>query len=129
MKEIGRGRTAFAAALALVVLLARAGVSTAQDGTETTPPAALGASAEGAPSLSITSDPPGVVVTLRGPYEWIGVTPWKIYREVAGLYRIEARRPGYETWESEIVLGPGGIRDLKIELARKTTFKIGRAHV
>lgn len=75
------------------------------------------------PSLVITSEPTGAVVTLRGPYEWVGQTPWQLYREVSGLYRVEARLPGYESYESEVTLGAGGVRELRIQLSRRTRLK------
>lgn len=75
------------------------------------------------PTLAVDSDPPGAVVILRGPYEWTGLTPWRLYREVRGLYRIEVRLPGYETWTGESVLGPDGVSQLQIKLGRKTAAK------
>ena len=76
-----------------------------------------------APALVVTSDPPGVVVTLKGPYEWIGMTPWTLHRSISGLYQVEARLPGYETWKSEVVLGDGGVRSLDLRLSRKSTAR------
>jgi hypothetical protein len=91
----------------------------AQDPPVATPPGGIGAT----PTLVVDSAPPGAVVILRGAYEWTGLTPWRLYREVSGLYRVEIRLPGYEAWTGEIVLGPGGIGQLQVKLGKKTVEK------
>jgi hypothetical protein len=78
---------------------------------------------ESGPYVSVTSKPSGAVIRLNGAYEWVGRTPWNLFRPVSGLYQVEARLPGYETWRSEVVLGPGGIQNLDIHLHRKTRFR------
>lgn len=70
--------------------------------------------------LNITSEPAGVVVEIHGQYDWVGTTPWSIYRPLVGVYRVEARRPGYQSWTREIVLGPTGVKDLHIKLSKKS---------
>jgi hypothetical protein len=103
-----------------VLLLALAAVSAAaQDLPAATPPGGISAT----PTLVVDSTPPGAVVILRGTYEWTGLTPWRLYREVSGLYRVEVRLPGYETWTGEVVLGTGGIGQLQVTLGRKTVAK------
>ena len=103
-----------------VLLLALSAVSAAaQDPPATTPPGGISA----APTLVVDSDPPGAVVILRGTYEWTGLTPWRLYREVSGLYQVEVRLPGYETWNGEVVLGTGGISQLQVKLGRRTLAK------
>jgi hypothetical protein len=80
------------------------------------------------PTLVIESNPAGAIVTLRGDYEWVGQTPWKLFRAISGTYAVEARRPGYETWRGQAVLGPGGVRELKITLSRKSEIRaLGRS--
>jgi hypothetical protein len=104
----------------VVLLLALVAVSAAaQD-----PPAAIPSGGTGAtPTLVVESEPPGAVVVLRGTYEWIGLTPWRLYREVSGLYQVEVRLPGYETWTGEVVLGTGGIGQLHVKLGKKSGAK------
>jgi hypothetical protein len=75
------------------------------------------------PNLVVTSEPSGAVVTLVGPYEWTGQTPWQLYREVSGLYQVEAHLPGYEPYHGEVMLGSGGVRELRIHLSRQTRWK------
>src|SRR5512140_204925 len=79
------------------------------------PAAAAGATPDSSGAVSygtnvtITSIPPGAVVSLIGPYRWVGQTPWNLVRDISGLYGIEARAPGYETWRGDAVFGPGGV--------------------
>lgn len=77
------------------------------------------------PALVITSEPPGAVVTLRGPYQWVGQTPWQLFREVSGRYQVEAQLPGYEPYRGEVVLGAGGVRQFNIKLSKRTRVKAG----
>lgn len=72
--------------------------------------------------LTVTSDPPGAIVTLVGEYELVGTTPWNVFRPLSGIYRVQATAPGYGTWERTVVLGATGIHDLHIELPRKSRF-------
>lgn len=105
-------------AIAGAVLIAGAALvagSAGSAGAQTSP-----APAGEAAVLVVTSDPPGAVVTLKGPYEWIGMTPWSLHRSISGLYQVEARLPGYETWKSEVVLGEGGVRTLDLRLSRRS---------
>ena len=103
-----------------VLLLALVAVSAAaQDPGAATPPGGISAT----PTLVVESAPPGAVVILRGTYEWTGLTPWRLYRELSGLYRVEVRLPGYETWTGEVVLGTGGIGQLQVKLGKKTVAK------
>jgi hypothetical protein len=105
------------AAVLLLALLAAPAAAQA-------PPAAVPVTgAPAAPTLVVDSDPPGAVVILRGPYEWTGRTPWRLFREASGLYRVEMRLPGYETWKGEVVLGEGGIGQLKVKLGKRTLAK------
>jgi hypothetical protein len=113
-----RGRT-YPAGVAVLLLALVAGSAAAQDPPATTPTG--GATAT--PTLVVNSDPPGAVVILRGMYEWTGLTPWRLYREVSGLYRVEVRLPGYETWTGEVVLGAGGVSQLQVKLGRRTLAK------
>ena len=106
--------------LLVATALMAAGAAGAQEGPGGVP---SGEAEEAIPVLVVRSDPTGAIVTLRGPYEWVGQTPWRLYRPLDGLYSVEARFPGYETWSGEAIFGPGGIRELDIRLARKTRYK------
>jgi TM2 domain-containing membrane protein YozV len=117
-----RGSAAVACLGAALLALAAARFARAQDtptGTEAPPSVGLPAGS----TLYIQSEPPGAVVVLRGPYEWVGVTPWRLSREVSGLYHVEARLPGYDTWKSDVIFGAMGGQQLHITLGRKTTTK------
>jgi hypothetical protein len=111
--------------IALLLLLLRPPCAIGQ-GTSTNGPSA-GTLSSGS-SLFIQSDPIGAVVTLSGPYEWVGQTPWRLLRDVTGVYKVEARMPGYETWRDEVSLGPRGVHELNIRLGRRTKLKaLGRS--
>jgi hypothetical protein len=123
MNHLGRSRGWAAACLVsgLWAALAWPAGVRAQDGQEGLRPAQ--GNGAGASGLIVNSVPAGAVVTLRGPYEWVGVTPWRLSRQVSGLYHVEARRPGYETYTSEVVLGAEGWQELNLKLSRRSTGK------
>lgn len=116
MRQWGVVVLAGAVAVLLALLAAPAGAQEAPVTTPATNPTA-------APTFVVNSDPPGAVVILHGPYEWSGVTPWRLYRQVSGLYQAEVRRPGYETWKGEVVLGPGGVNSLEVKLSQKSGLR------
>ncbi len=74
------------------------------------------------PYLSVTSDPPGVTVEVKGQYEFVGTTPWSVFRPLDGLYLVRAWAPGYSPWTRQMVLGPSGVQDLHIKLRKKSRF-------
>jgi len=109
---------------AALLLAAHPGALLAQPGE--TQPAAMPATPvapAATPTLQVDSNPVGAVVTLRGEYEWVGQTPWRLYRPIRGVYRVEARYPGYETWQGEIVVGPGAAEQFTIDLVRKSAWR------
>jgi len=75
------------------------------------------------PSLIVQSNPPGATVLLHGPYELIGQTPWTLTRDLSGVYRIEVRRTGYESWNGEVVVAPGAGTTLEVDLNRKNRLR------
>ncbi|MCA9756392.1 MAG: PEGA domain-containing protein [Candidatus Eisenbacteria bacterium] len=97
-----------------------AGAASAQNSPTQAVGTQKGVEAPATTYLTITSDPPGIVVKLIGEYEFVGTTPWNLFRPVAGIYRVEASAPGYGTWSRQVVLGPTGIQDLHIKLSRKS---------
>lgn len=123
MNHLGRSRRWAAACLVggLWAALAWPAGVRAQEGQEGLRPAQ--GNGAGASGLIVNSVPAGAVVTLRGPYEWVGVTPWRLSRQVSGLYHVEARRPGYETYTSEVVLGAEGWQELNLKLSRRSIEK------
>jgi hypothetical protein len=62
-----------------------------------------------AATLAVDADIPGAVVALEG--RAVGVVPWTDERP-AGSYRVEIRAPGYELYESDLSVAPGGRADL-----------------
>lgn len=104
--------------LTVIGILARSGVAQAQPTVPSTPvPVAP------SPSLVVQSNPSGATVLLHGPYELIGQTPWTLTRDLSGVYRIEVRRTGYESWNGEVVVAPGAGTTLEVDLNRKNRLR------
>lgn len=72
------------------------------------------------PSLIVISDPPGATVILDGPMQLIGQTPWTLTRNISGLYQVTVRRPGYESWNGEVVVGAGNTLSVKLTKRSRT---------
>lgn len=84
-------------------------------------PALAQTSSEG--SLTVTTNPPGALVTLTGEVVVSGVTPAIFRQTLAGLYKIELSRPGYEKYSSRLFLDPARVSSLDVSLSRKTRLK------
>lgn len=74
-------------------------------------------------SLHVRSVPSGALVTLDGEYRWRGTTPWTLERDLEGTYRVSAEVRGYERWSRTLSFSPGDVRELEIQLDRKTALK------
>ena len=85
----------------------------------------LGTSPPGSPgSLSILSNPSGVVITLHGRQITLaGRTPWRVGRGLEGIYTLVAEAEGYERWTRTIYLDPAASDTLQIQLVPKTKAK------
>ncbi len=94
----------------------------AQDAGSPDPGSVMGL-ASGA--LAVRSDPPGAVVSARGPITLAGRTPWTLARGIRGLYEIQADLEGYETWRRSIYLDGVSSDTLTFRLTPKTRFRAG----
>ena len=75
-------------------------------------------------SLSILSNPSGVVITLHGRQITLaGRTPWRVGRGLEGIYTLVAEAEGYERWTRTIYLDPAASDTLQILLVPKTRAK------
>jgi hypothetical protein len=74
-------------------------------------------------NLQITSTPPGALVTLQGDMSLSGVTPVAFDRLLAGRYRVEVTRDGYERYRSTAYLSESLATTLNVTLAPKTRVK------
>ncbi len=119
MNGMRQGGGVIPVGVAIVLLAVLTAAAAAQDAPMALPSGDTGP----APTLVVDSDPPGAVVILRGAYEWTGLTPWRLYREATGLYRVEVRLAGYETWSGEVVLGTGNTCQLQVRLGKRTMAK------
>lgn len=118
--SLRRRRGTFGAVVFALAQCALALPALSQPTTPATPPGNPAATGL-APALIVISDPPGATVLLQGAYEMIGTTPWTLTRNVSGVYQVEVRRPGYETWRSEVVVGTGAT--LSVQLSKKTRLR------
>jgi hypothetical protein len=73
-------------------------------------------------AIKIISKPSGATVDLRGEHEYKGKTPFILPYQLSGKYRIEAKRPGYETtaWEYVFPGSKPGILNLKLQAKEPT---------
>lgn len=76
-----------------------------------------------APSLVVNSNPAGATVLLHGPYELVGTTPWTVTRDLTGVYQVEVRKTGYESWKGEVVVAPGAGSSVDVDLHSKSRLR------
>lgn len=74
-------------------------------------------------SLVVNSTPSGATVLLHGPYELVGTTPWTITRDLTGVYQLEVRKSGYESWKGEVVVAPGAGSAIDVDLHAKSRLR------
>ena len=79
--------------------------------------------AQHAGSLSITTNPDGALVTLKGDAIVSGVTPTVFRQTLIGFYKITIERYGYERYNTKVILDPSKQMELNISLTPKTRFK------
>jgi hypothetical protein len=73
--------------------------------------------------ITITTNPSGATVYLRGELDLVANTPASLPTSISGRYRAEITRPGYETWKGDFTFIPGSSNSVAIELSRKTRMK------
>lgn len=73
--------------------------------------------------LTITSNPSGAEVTLKGETTVTGITPTTFNYPLIGTYKVEIRKSGYETYKSTIVLDPTRDFSLQAELRSRSAAK------
>ncbi|MBD3232878.1 MAG: PEGA domain-containing protein [candidate division Zixibacteria bacterium] len=74
-------------------------------------------------NLRIISTPRNVAVTLDGENRISTVAPCLLRSSISGYHKVKASKPGYENWESRILIQPDQESVLNIELKPKTRFK------
>nr|MBN2276305.1 PEGA domain-containing protein [candidate division Zixibacteria bacterium] len=73
--------------------------------------------------LTVTSNPQGAEVTLKGNLTIIGVTPVQFLQPLDGKYNIQVKKYGFETYKSTLYLQRDKISSLSVNLKAKTRFK------
>lgn len=74
-------------------------------------------------NLQILSTPRNVAVTLEGESTISAVAPCFVQSSLSGYHKVKASKPGYENWESKVLIQPDQESVLNIELKPKTRFK------
>jgi hypothetical protein len=73
--------------------------------------------------ITITTNPSGATVYLRGEMDLVANTPASLPTTISGRYKAEVIRPGYETWKGDFTFVPGSPNNIAIKLSRKTRVK------
>ena len=81
---------------------------------------ALYAQATGDEGIQIIASPKGTVVHIDGEYSVAGSTPYTVVQKLEGVYRIKAKRPGYEDYTAKFRFKPGVNHRISIRLTQKT---------
>lgn len=74
-------------------------------------------------NITITTNPPGATVYLRGELDLVANTPANLPNTISGRYKAEVTRPGYETWKGDFTFVPGSPNNIAIRLSKKTRVK------
>jgi hypothetical protein len=73
--------------------------------------------------LTVTSEPPGAEIFLRGDAALTGVTPSIFSQGLIGDYQLTLRKRGYENYSTRLVLDPFQKQQLSVSLVPKTRIK------
>jgi hypothetical protein len=76
-------------------------------------------------AVTIKTDPPGAWVTLKGDGSVSGLSPALFQQPLIGEYSLIAKKPGYETKSTKVLLQPGRPLEFSMKLSRKTGLKAG----
>lgn len=77
----------------------------------------------GANILTITTNPPGAEVVLKGDLELSAVSPAGFTYPLMGEYRLVVRKQGFETYKTRILVNPQSPQQVSIDLSPRTAFK------
>jgi len=80
-------------------------------------------SAQNDGNVSVSSDPQGALVSLRGEVSLSGVTPVRFDRSLSGRYEIEVAREGYERHRSAVYFSETKTTEISVKLTPKTRIK------
>ena len=81
------------------------------------------AQGSGASQLTITTNPPGAEVVLKGDMELSAVSPASFTYPLMGEYRLVIRKQGFETYKTQILVNPQTPQQVSIDLSPRTAFK------
>jgi hypothetical protein len=70
--------------------------------------------------IKIIASPRGAIVRIGGEYGVTGSAPYTILQRLSGVYRIDAKRPGYEDYTAKFRFKPGANHRISIRMTKKT---------
>lgn len=73
--------------------------------------------------VMINSNPAGVIITLKGEYEFVGRTPFFLPYPLTGQYQIKATKDGYETKAEGHIFSSSNGHVYEVSLSRRTPAK------
>ncbi|HOP08259.1 MAG TPA: PEGA domain-containing protein [candidate division Zixibacteria bacterium] len=74
-------------------------------------------------TLTVVTDPPGALVTVKGKAIATGISPVRFEQVPEGDYKVEICLSGYATHKAEVKVGNEPLADITVKLARKTRLK------
>jgi hypothetical protein len=74
-------------------------------------------------SVTVTSNPPGAEVMLKGDATVAGVTPTVFRQTLVGSFQVQITKPGYETYTSRVIIDPAAPMQIDASLSPKTRLK------
>lgn len=80
-------------------------------------------SAQDVGKITISTNPSGATVYLRGEFDIVANTPATLPENISGRYQAKITRPGYETWKGDLTFIPGSANIIEIRLSQKTRIK------
>ncbi|UCD16872.1 MAG: PEGA domain-containing protein [Candidatus Zixiibacteriota bacterium] len=73
--------------------------------------------------FSINSSPSGAEVMVKGALTVTGITPVSFMQGLEGVFKVQVRKHGYETYKSSVFLQSGRPMSLNVRLSPKTRMK------
>ncbi len=92
-------------------------------GQDTTKKASESTSNVTVPGLTVTSNPEGALVELKGVAELAGLSPVYFSQGIPGRYKLKVSKTGYETYSTTIVISGDRVEQVDVRLDPKTRGK------
>jgi len=73
--------------------------------------------------FTVTTNPPGAEVVLKGDMEISAVSPASFAYPLMGDYRLVVKKQGFETYKTRILVDPQSPQQVNVDLSPRTAFK------